>query len=166
METVKKGYSGTAIFSKSTPKKVTYDMGIAEHDKEGRVITLEYPKFHLVNVYTPNSKRKLLRLDYRQQWDIYFLKHCTKLQKTKPVIFCGDLNVAHKEIDLKNPKSNKRNAGFTDEERSGFDNILGAGFIHDTSILDMYNSSGKIENQGIMWGKEKGHIALLVEITQ
>ena len=125
----KKGYSGTAIFSKTTPKNVTYDMGIEEHDKEGRVITLEYPKFHLVNVYTPNSQRGLLRLDYRQQWDKDFLAHCQKLQKTKPVIFCGDLNVAHKEIDLKNPKSNRRNAGFTDEERKGFDNIQAAGFI-------------------------------------
>ncbi|MFQ5620847.1 MAG: exodeoxyribonuclease III [Candidatus Nanoarchaeia archaeon] len=125
----KKGYSGTAIFTKHTPKNVTYDMGIDDHDREGRVITLEFHKYHLVNVYTPNSKRGLLRLDYRQQWDKDFLLHVKNLERTKPVIFCGDLNVAHKEIDLKNPKSNKRNAGFTDEERKGFDNILAAGFL-------------------------------------
>ena len=125
----KKGYSGTAIFTKKEPLNVTYDMDIEEHDKEGRVITAEFKDFFLVTVYTPNSKRKLLRLDYRQQWDKDFLKYMKKLEKKKPVVFCGDLNVAHKEIDLANPKSNRKNAGFTDEERSGFDKILEAGFI-------------------------------------
>jgi len=109
---------------------VTNDIGIEKHDSEGRVITLEYPDFYLVTVYTPNSKRDLLRLEYREkEWDIDFLNYIIELEKTKPVIFCGDLNVAHKEIDLKNPKSNKRNAGFTIEERQGFDNIVNHGFI-------------------------------------
>ena len=125
----KKGYAGTAIFSKIKPLSVTYDMGIEEHDDEGRVITLEFPDFYLVTVYTPNSKRELLRLKYRQRWDVDFLKYLKNLEKKKPVIFSGDLNVAHKEIDLKNPHSNKRNAGFTDEERSGFDKFIEAEFI-------------------------------------
>ena len=126
----KKGYSGTAIFSKAQPINVTYGLGIKKHDNEGRVITAEFENNYLVTVYTPNSKRELLRLDYRQkEWDIDFLKFLKKLEKSKPVIFCGDLNVAHKEIDLKNPKTNKRNAGFTDEERTGFDNYINAGFI-------------------------------------
>ncbi len=126
----KKGYSGTAIFSKVEPLSIAYDMGIKKHDLEGRVITAEFKDYFLVTVYTPNSKRELLRLDYRQkEWDIDFLKHLKKLEKKKPVVFCGDLNVAHKEIDLKNPKTNRRNAGFTDEERMGFDNYVNAGFI-------------------------------------
>ncbi|MEL6822836.1 MAG: exodeoxyribonuclease III, partial [Calditrichota bacterium] len=101
-----------------------------EHDQEGRVLTLEYDSYYLVNVYTPNAKRELLRLDYRtREWDVLFLEHVVNLQQKKPVIFCGDLNVAHKEIDLANPKTNRRNAGFTDEERAGFDNIVSAGFI-------------------------------------
>jgi exodeoxyribonuclease-3 len=125
----KKGYSGTALFTQTRPLKVTNDMGIAEHDREGRVITAEYPDFFLVNVYTPNSKRELLRLPYRMEWDAAFLKHLRKLEKTKPVIFCGDLNVAHTEIDLANPKANVRNHGFTIEERSGFTAFVNAGFV-------------------------------------
>lgn len=131
----KAGYSGTAIFSKIEPLSVIYDMGIEEHDNEGRVIATEFEKFFLVTVYTPNSKRQLERLDYRQEWDRDFLNYIKELEKNKPVIFCGDLNVAHKEIDVKNDKGNKTtktkpgNAGFTDQEREGFENILGAGFI-------------------------------------
>ena len=124
----KKGYSGTAIFSKVKPIGVTYGLGIDEHDKEGRVITLEYDKFYLITVYVPNSKDELLRLDYRMVWEDAFLAYINKLNETKPVIFCGDLNVAHKEIDLKNPKSNRRNAGFTDEERGKFDVLLKNGY--------------------------------------
>ena len=118
---VKKGYSGTAIFSKKKPLDIIYDIGIDEHDQEGRVITAEFEDYFLVTVYTPNSKRELLRLEYRQEWDKDFLKFLKELEKKKPVIFCGDLNVAHKEIDLKNPKTNRRNPGFTDEERASFD---------------------------------------------
>ena len=126
---VKKGYSSTAIFSKVKPVNIINDMGIEEHDKEGRVITMELDKYYLVTVYTPNSKRELLRLPYRQKWDVDFLKYMKKLEKDKPVIFCGDLNVAHEEIDLKNPKTNHFNPGFTYEERRGFSNIVEAGFI-------------------------------------
>ena len=126
----KKGYSGTAIFSKIKPLNVKNDLGIRKHDTEGRVITAEFKDYFLVTVYTPNSKRELLRLDYRQkEWDIDFLKYLKELEKQKPVIFCGDLNVAHQEIDLKNPKTNHKNAGFTDEEREGFNNYINAGFI-------------------------------------
>ena len=125
----KKGYSGVAVLTKVEPLKVSYGLGIEEHDKEGRVITLEFEDYYLVTVYTPNSKRGLERLEYRQEWDSIFLKKMKELEKTKPVVFCGDLNVAHKEIDLKNPKTNKRNAGFTDEERQGFTNFVEAGFI-------------------------------------
>tara|TARA_Y100000768_G_scaffold387415_1_gene378621 strand:- start:673 stop:1431 length:759 start_codon:yes stop_codon:yes gene_type:complete len=125
----KKGYSGTAIFSKKEPINIIYDIGIEQHDQEGRVITLEFKEYYLVTVYTPNSKRELLRLEYRQKWDADFLKFVKELENKKPVIFCGDLNVAHKEIDLKNPKTNRRNPGFTNEERSSFDNIINAGFI-------------------------------------
>ena len=125
----KKGYSGTSIFSKIKPINEMYGIGIEEHDQEGRVITLEFEDYYLVTVYTPNSKRELLRLEYRQRWDSDFLKFVKSLESKKPVIFCGDLNVAHKEIDLKNPKTNHRNPGFTDEERSSFDNIINAGFI-------------------------------------
>ena len=124
----KKGYSGTAIFTKKTPIKVTYGIGIEEHDKEGRVITLEFDKFYMVNCYTPNSKRELERLEYRMVWEDEFRKYLLKLNETKPVIICGDLNVAHKEIDLKNPKTNRRNAGFTDEERGKMTELLNAGF--------------------------------------
>ena len=126
---VKKGYSSTAIFSKIEPLNVKYDIGIEEHDQEGRVITLEFDNYYLVTVYTPNSKRELLRLEYRQVWDKEFLKFIKNLEQQKPVIFCGDLNVANKEIDLKNPKTNRFNPGFTDEERSGFSNIVNSDFI-------------------------------------
>ena len=126
---VKKGYSSTAIFSKLKPLNVINDMGIEEHDQEGRVITMELDKYYLVTVYTPNSKRELLRLPYREKWDADFLEYMKKLEKDKPVIFCGDLNVAHEEIDLKNPKTNHFNPGFTDEERRGFSNIVESGFI-------------------------------------
>ena len=124
----KKGYSGTAIFSKQKPISVKYGIGIEEHDKEGRVITLEFEKFYMVNCYTPNSKRELERLEYRMIWEDEFRNYLLMLNETKPVIICGDLNVAHKEIDLKNPKSNRRNAGFTDEERDKMTKLLNAGF--------------------------------------
>ena len=124
----KKGYSGTALFSKNEPLAVTYGLGVEEHDKEGRVITAEYPAFYVVTVYTPNSQRELLRLSYRLTWEDAFLHYIKKLEEKKPVIFCGDLNVAHKEIDLKNPKTNRHNAGFTDEERACFTRLLEAGF--------------------------------------
>ena len=126
---VKKGYSSTAIFSKKKPLNIINDMGIEEHDQEGRVIALEFEEYYLVTVYTPNSKRELLRLDYRKIWDKDFLTYMKKLEKVKPVIFCGDLNVAHTEIDLKNPKTNHSNPGFTDEERGGFTNIVNNGFL-------------------------------------
>lgn len=125
----KKGYSGTAIFSKEEAMQVTYGISIEEHDHEGRVITLEYPDFYFVTVYTPNSQNELARLDYRMKWEDDFLAYLKKLEETKPVIFCGDLNVAHKEIDLKNPKTNRKNAGFTDEERGKFTALTEAGFI-------------------------------------
>ena len=125
----KKGYSGTAIFTKQEPISVSYGMGIEEHDKEGRLITLEFEDFYFVTVYTPNSQNELARLDYRMQWETDFLAYLKKLEEKKGVIFCGDLNVAHQEIDLKNPKKNRKNAGFTDEERGKFGEILKAGFI-------------------------------------
>ncbi len=125
----KKGYSGTAIFTKREPISVRYGIGMEEHDKEGRVITLEFDDFYMVTVYTPNSQNELARLSYRMQWETDFLAYLKKLEETKPVIFCGDLNVAHKEIDLKNPKTNRKNAGFTDEERQKFTEVLEAGFI-------------------------------------
>ncbi len=125
----KKGYSGTAIFTRVEPMNVSYGIGIEEHDNEGRVITLEFENFYLVTVYTPNSKSELERLDYRMVWEDEFRKYLKNLDKNKPVIVCGDLNVAHKEIDLKNPKNNRRNAGFTDEERSKFTKLLDSGFI-------------------------------------
>ena len=125
----KKGYSGTAIFTKTRPLQVTCGIGHGDHDREGRVVTAEFPDFHLVNVYTPNSQRELTRLPYRQQWDRDFLAYLKKLEATKPVIWCGDLNVAHNEIDLANPKANMKNHGFTPEERGGFSANLAAGFI-------------------------------------
>ena len=124
----RKGYSGTAIFTKKEPLNVEYGIGIEEHDKEGRVITLEFDKFYMVNCYTPNSGRELARLEYRMTWEEAFKKYLIELDKQKPVIICGDLNVAHTEIDLKNPKSNRKNAGFTDEERSKIDSLLNTGF--------------------------------------
>lgn len=125
----KKGYSGTAIFTKKEPLSVSYGLGIEEHDKEGRVITLEFEDFYMVTVYTPNSKRELTRLEYRMKWEDDFLAYLKKLEESKPVVVCGDLNVAHKEIDLKNPKTNRKNAGFTDEERNKFSVLLDSGFI-------------------------------------
>ena len=124
----KKGYSGTAIFSKVKPLSVTYGLGIEEHDHEGRVITLELESFYLITVYTPNSQEELRRLDYRMKWEDDFRAYLKKLEEKKPVIVCGDLNVAHKEIDLKNPKTNRKNAGFTDEERAKFTTLLESGF--------------------------------------
>ncbi len=139
----KKGYSGTAIFTKLRPNAVTYGIGIEEHDKEGRVITLEFDNFFMINCYTPNSKRELERLDYRMIWEDEFRKYLLKLNEIKPVIVCGDLNVAHEEIDLKNPKTNRRNAGFTDEERNKMTELLNAGFVDTFRYLypdktDMY----------------------------
>ncbi len=125
----KKGYSGTAIFTKKEPLSVTLGMGIEEHDKEGRLITLEYEDFYFITVYVPNSQDELKRLEYRMKWEDDFLNYINKLQEEKPVIYCGDLNVAHREIDLKNPKTNRKNAGFTDEEREKFTNIMDAGYI-------------------------------------
>ena len=125
----KKGYSGTAIFTKQKPLNVTYGIGKEEHDKEGRVITLEFEKFYIVNIYTPNSKRELERLDYRQLWEDEIRAYLLKLKENKPVVMCGDLNVAHTEIDLKNPKTNRKNAGFTDEERAKMTELLNAGFV-------------------------------------
>ena len=125
----KKGYSGTAMFTKEEPLSVSYGIGMEEHDKEGRVITAEFPDYYVVTCYTPNSQDGLARLDYRMHWEEDFLAYLKRLEEKKPVIFCGDLNVAHKEIDLKNPKTNRKNAGFTDEEREKFTNLLDAGFI-------------------------------------
>ena len=124
----KKGYSGVALFSKTEPQHVTYGLGIDEHDHEGRVITADYGDFYLVTVYTPNSQDELKRLDYRMHWEDDFRAYLKKLDAEKPVIVCGDMNVAHREIDLKNPKTNRRNAGFTDEERGKMTELLGAGF--------------------------------------
>ncbi|MGJ8724930.1 MAG: exodeoxyribonuclease III [Roseibacillus sp.] len=135
----KAGYSGTAIFTKTEPISVTHGLGIAEHDTEGRVLTAEYEGFYLVTVYTPNSKDGLLRLPYRQVWDAAFLDFCKELETRKPVIFCGDLNVAHTEIDLARPSSNHKSAGFSDEERAGFDAMIEAGFV----------DSFRVENPGV-----------------
>lgn len=125
----KKGYSGTAVFAKEEPLKVTYGIGVDIHDHEGRVITLEYPEYYFITVYVPNSQDELKRLDYRMEFEDDFLAYIKDLEKSKPVIYCGDLNVAHKEIDLKNPKTNHHNAGFTDEERGKFQNVIDSGFI-------------------------------------
>ncbi len=126
---VRKGYSGTAVFTKREPVSVQYGIGIEEHDQEGRVITLEFEDFYFVTVYTPNSQSELARLDYRMQWETDFLAYLKRLEEKKPVVFCGDLNVAAEEIDLKNPKTNRKNAGFTDEERDKFRTLKAAGFI-------------------------------------
>lgn len=147
----KKGYSGTLVLSKQEPLSVNYGLGYPEHDKEGRVITVEYSGYYLVNVYTPNSKNELQRLDYRTlEWDVLFLKHLKRLEKQKPVITCGDFNVAHKEIDLKNPKTNKRNAGFTTEERSAFDNYIESGFI------DTFREFNQEPDQYTWWSYRMG----------
>lgn len=132
---IKKGYSGTAVFTKEKPINVTYGIGIEEHDQEGRIITAEYEKFYLVNCYTPNSKRELERLEYRKIWEDEIRKYLKKLEESKPVIYCGDLNVAHEEIDLKNPKTNHYSAGFTDEERNKMTELLNAGFIDSFRYL-------------------------------
>lgn len=131
----KKGYSGTAIFTKNNPLSINYGIGIEEHDKEGRVITLEFENFYMVTIYTPNSKRELERLEYRQIWEDEIRRYLLKLNEKKPVIMCGDLNVAHKEIDLKNPSTNHRSAGFTDEERNKMTELLNAGFIDSFRYL-------------------------------
>ena len=125
----KKGYSGTAVFTKKTPLSVTYGIGVEEHDHEGRVITLEFEEFYLVTVYTPNSQNELKRLDYRMEWENAFRAYLLALKEKKGVIVCGDMNVAHKEIDLKNPKTNRQNAGFTDEERAKMTELLDSGFV-------------------------------------
>ncbi len=125
----KKGYSGTALFTKKEPLQVSYGIGVEEHDHEGRVITAEFEEYYVVTVYTPNSQDELKRLDYRMQWEDAFLAYLKQLEEKKPVIFCGDLNVAHKEIDLKNPKANRKNAGFTDEERGKMSGLLESGFV-------------------------------------
>ena len=132
---VKKGYSGTAIFTKHEPLSVSYGLGIEEHDQEGRVITLEFEDFFLVNVYTPNSQNKLARIDYRMKWENDFREHLNQLDDNKPLILCGDLNVAHKEIDLKNPETNRKNAGFSDEERAKMTELLDAGYVDSYRYL-------------------------------
>ncbi|RKI48440.1 exodeoxyribonuclease III [Clostridium paraputrificum] len=137
----KKGYSGTAIFTKEEPLSVAYGIGIEEHDKEGRVITLEFPDYYVITVYTPNSQTELARLEYRMTWEDAFRAYLKSLEKNKPIIVCGDLNVAHKEIDLKNPKTNRKNAGFTDEERNKFTELLSSGFI-DTFRFFYPNQEG------------------------
>ena len=132
----KKGYSGTSTWTKTEPKKVTHGIGIDEHDQEGRVVTTSFAEYHLVNVYTPNAQRGLARLDYRQLWDADFLAYVTKLNRRKPVIFCGDLNCSHKEIDLANPKANRKNAGFSEEERAGLDAMVDANFVDSFREFD------------------------------
>lgn len=155
---VKKGYSGTAIFTKIKPIQATYGIGIEEHDQEGRVITLEYEEFFLVNVYTPNSKRELERLSYRMIWEDEMRKYLLKLDEKKPVILCGDLNVAHQEIDLKNPKTNRRNAGFTDEEREKMTALLSSKFIDtfrykypDKVAYSWWSYMGKAREKDVGW---------------
>ena len=155
----KKGYSGTAIFTKIKPLSVRYGIGIEEHDKEGRVITLEFNDFYMVNIYTPNSKRELERLEYRQVWEDEIRKYLLELNKKKEVIMCGDLNVAHKEIDLKNPKTNRRNAGFTDEERGKMTELLDSGFIDTFRYLypnvenkySWWSYMGKAREKNVGW---------------
>jgi len=132
----KRGYSGTLVGSRLPPETETLGLGLPEHDGEGRLITLAFPEFHLVTVYTPNSQRGLTRLDYRQRWDLDFLAHLERLADSKPVVFCGDLNCAHREIDLANPRENRRNAGFTDEERAGLDRIFHSGFLDSFRLFE------------------------------
>ena len=155
----KKGYSGTAIFTKKKPINVIYGLGIEEHDKEGRIITLEFENFYFVNCYTPNSKRELERLEYRMVWEDEMRRYLKKLDEKKPVIYCGDLNVAHKEIDLKNPKTNRRNAGFTDEERSKMTSLLEEGFTDTFRYLypdkencySWWSYMGKAREKNVGW---------------
>lgn len=156
---VKKGYSGTAIFTKHTPISVTYGIGIEEHDQEGRVITLELESFYLVTVYTPNSKTALERLEYRMLWEDDFRKYLKRLEILKPVVVCGDLNVAHKEIDLKNPKTNQRSAGFTVEERNKMTELVNAGFVdtfryfypNQTDAYTWWSYFGKAREKNVGW---------------
>lgn len=154
----KKGYSGTAVWTKENPIKVTKGIGIEEHDKEGRVLTLEYEKFYLVNVYTPNSKRELERLDYRVVWEEAFRTYLEQLRKEKPIILCGDLNVAHKELDVKNDKANRRSAGFTDEERREFVNLLNLGYVDtfrkfypELEKFSWWSYFGKAREKNVGW---------------
>ena len=156
---VRKGYSGTAIFTKREPLNVRYGIGIEEHDQEGRVITLEYDDLYFVTVYTPNSQNELARLDYRMRWETDFLVYLKKLEEKKPVVFCGDLNVAAEEIDLKNPKTNRHNAGFTDEERGKFTELLEAGFTdsfryfypEETGIYSWWSYRFKAREKNAGW---------------
>ena len=154
----RKGYSGTAVWTKIKPISVSKGIGIEEHDKEGRVLTLEYNEFYLVNVYTPNSKRELERLEYRVVWENEFRKYLKKLEKNKPVILCGDLNVAHKELDVKNDKSNRNSAGFTDEERREFQNLLNENFVDtfrvfypDKEKFSWWSYFGKAREKNVGW---------------
>ena len=154
----RKGYSGTAVWTKIKPISVSKGIGIEEHDKEGRVLTLEYKEFYLVNVYTPNSKRELERLDYRVIWENEFRKYLKNLEKNKPVILCGDLNVAHKELDVKNDKTNKNSAGFTDEERREFQNLLNENFVDtfrvfypDKEKFSWWSYFGKAREKNVGW---------------
>ncbi len=155
----KKGYSGTAIFTKKKPISVRNGIGVEEHDHEGRVITAEFEEFYVVTVYTPNSQRELTRLAYRMQWEEAFLQYLKKLEETKPVIFCGDLNVAHKEIDLKNPKTNRKNAGFTDEERECFTKVVESGFVDtfryfypdQTEVYSWWSYMGQARAKNVGW---------------
>lgn len=156
---VKKGYSGTAIFTRVKPLNVTYGIGIEEHDQEGRVITVEYDNFYLVTCYTPNSQRELARLEYRMTWEDAFRAYLLELDAKKPVILCGDLNVAHNEIDLKNPKTNRKNAGFTDEEREKMTELLNAGFTDTfrklypdvTDAYSWWSYMGKARDRNVGW---------------
>ena len=156
---VKKGYSGTAIFTRVKPLNVTYGIGIEEHDQEGRVITAEYDNFYLVTCYTPNSQRELARLEYRMTWEDAFRAYLLELDARKPVILCGDLNVAHNEIDLKNPKTNRKNAGFTDEEREKMTELLNAGFTDTfrklypdvTDAYSWWSYMGKARDRNVGW---------------
>jgi exodeoxyribonuclease-3 len=157
----KKGYSGIAIFTKTRPLQVTPHMGIKEHDQEGRVLAAEYPDFFLVNVYVPNSKRDLSRLEYRQCWDRAFLRYLEKLEKRKPVIFCGDLNVAHTELDLANPKTNMQTHGFTPEERSGFQEFINAGFID--SFREFEKGGGHYTWWSVMTGARSRNIGWRID---
>ena len=158
---VKKGYSGTAVFVSSKPLNVNYGLGLEEHDKEGRVITLEFPEFFLVNVYTPNAKRGLARLPYRIEWDRDFLDYLKKLGKKKQVVLCGDLNVAHKEIDLTNPAGNRKNAGFTEEERRDFSRLIESGFIDTFREFD--KSPGKYSWWTYMFGARRKNIGWRID---
>ena len=156
---IKKGYSGTAILTKIKPISVSYGIGIEEHDTEGRVLCLEFDKFYLVNCYTPNSQRELTRLEYRLKWENAFREYIKKLDKKKPVILCGDLNVAHNEIDLKNPKTNRGNAGFTDEERREMTNLLKSGFVDSfrylypdkTECYSWWSYMGRAREKNVGW---------------